>query len=277
LDGNVEKLVTIDVQPVPVSGLTLDSEDPYTAPATGGSIYRTATIAPSNAAEKGVNWTSNHPDVTITPSNPVASGTQVTIAVAPGSAAITGAIVTATAVGDGSKKKTITIARTAAPPQPLVINADVRTGFISGAKTSVPTTAKSGRLLIAAADGNSGSTITWNTISNYTASGISYVNTVASKFVGENAGCEPGWRLPSIVELDAVFGYFGTTFGDNRGPSTELAPGFTRLGVSYYATSTFGSVVDEIRGTAWAQSQNSSPSLSYTTASLRVRCVKDIE
>jgi uncharacterized protein YjdB len=343
LDGNVEKLVTIDVQPVPVSGLTLNSEATYTAPAIGGSIQRTATITPANAAEKGVNWTSNHPDVTITPSNPVASGTQVTITVAEGSDAITGAIVTATAVGDGTKTKTITIGRTAASipvsgltlddeaaytarangrsfqrtatitpddatekgviwtsnnpsvtitpsgpvasGTPVTINVasgttaitsatvtatavgddtkkktisvgrkapfvsngyividNVSTGFISGATGCCNTQSERGSLRLQNADNNDGEKITWKEYLFDTTEGAAFTNSDPSLFVGANAGCPEGWRLPSSLELYSIKQYFYTTYGQNEGPTSQQVPGFTQYDSTsgaYYITSSY--------------------------------------
>ncbi|GHT04963.1 hypothetical protein FACS189440_01460 [Bacteroidia bacterium] len=280
LDGNVTKTVTIDVQPapVPVSDLTLDSEAAYTAPSTGGSINRTATIAPDNAAEKGVNWTSDNPDVTITPSNPVASGTPVTITVAAGSDAITGATVTASAVGDGTKTKTITINRDAPSyPAGTIVIPNAKTGFISGAYTSyasVPSTT-SGSLLIAAADGNSGSTNTWDAISGYNS--IAYANTDARKFEGANAGCEDGWRLPSIVELKAIADYFQLTYGSYQGPTSTQVPGFSQLKNQSYWSSTFRSADYDWGGSAWLV--DVSTGQPWTLQSLNwkyIRCVREI-
>ncbi|GHT45253.1 hypothetical protein FACS189440_00880 [Bacteroidia bacterium] len=268
------------VVPHPVSGLTLDNEAAYTAPATGGSIQRTATIAPDNADEKGVNWTSNNPDVTITPSNPVASGTPVTITVASGSAAITGAIVTATAVGDGSKTKTITINRDAPsyPAGSVVINTDVRTGFMSGAYTSYVKFPKpqSGTLLVAAADGNSGSTKTWNSISGYNST--SYQNTDANKFVGANAGCDDGWRLPSIVELEAIADYFLLSYGSYQGPTSSQVPGFTQLQAVRYWSSTYSGPVISSYGNAWLMdlANNNFVGEYNTDRGYYVRCVLDL-
>jgi uncharacterized protein YjdB len=282
-DGTKTKTITIGrtAAPIPVSGLTLNSEAAYTAPYSGGNVKRTATITPSNADEKRVNWTSDNPAVTISPNTNVASGTQVTITVAAGQAAITGAIVTATAVGDGTKKKTITIGRTAYPypAGTLVIDTDVKTGFISGINDSWPgTPAKSGKLLFAAADSPQSGTLGWATIAGYAPGNYTtFDNPDGTKFEGQNAGCDTGWRLPSAIELDGIITYMRETFGATGLPPSDLWPGFEAPKTTLrYMSSTYRKIYSTTQAHFWEVGFPDGSRGSGSNQKENIRCVKEI-
>jgi hypothetical protein len=159
-------------------------------------------------------------------------------------------------------------------PEGTIVIPNAKTGFISGAYTSLPTTAKSGNLLLAAADGPTATQKTWTAISGYNST--SYVNNTASKFVGTNAGCADGWRLPSIVELKAIADYLNTTYGSWTG--TGGPAGFTPLRANYYWSSTYYEPSDASYGLAWLVgfSNGTTNFNSYTYNPNSVRCVHDL-
>jgi hypothetical protein len=108
---------------------------------------------------------------------------------------------------------------------------NAKTGFISGRHPDLPTTATSGDILLAAANALY-TTRSWSQIANFPADGADYENDDANLFVGDNAGCADGWRMPSIVELIAIGNYFNDTYENNVGPSD--LPGFTQLSITEF-------------------------------------------
>jgi hypothetical protein len=224
----------------PVAGETYTwSSDDFSLPEikTGNSITVTAPAAAGPAT------------ITVTPSNDCDDGTP--------------------------KNLSVTVSEPSYPAGSVVIDTDVRTGFISGTHGTLPTTTKSGKLLVYPTDGNSGSTKTWNSISGYNST--SYANTDASKFVGANAGCEDGWRLPSAVEIKGIMDYFQANFNNENGPTSEQVPGFTRLNQNNnYWTSTYTGPYADTFGIAWCKTviaglvDNNATNYGYY-----VRCVLD--
>ena len=53
--------ITVTNDPIAVSGITLDKESLSLNP--GGTIQVNATISPSNASNKAINWTSNNSSI----------------------------------------------------------------------------------------------------------------------------------------------------------------------------------------------------------------------
>ncbi|MDR0833602.1 MAG: Ig-like domain-containing protein [Candidatus Symbiothrix sp.] len=274
LDGIDSAPFGITVNPILATGVTITGGN-YAAPADGGTISRSAAITnASTVSNKNVNWTSNDAAVTIDPTT-TPSGGNVTIAVASGTSAVA-ATVTATAADASGQYATIAVTRVSATCEGLVVP-NSRTGFLSGAYSSVPTTIPTGRLCVYKQDGTSRS---WPAQNAYVAAGTGYENNDASLFEGVAASCEAGFRLPTIVEFKTIATYFTANFGGATAPNgNKTYSGWNPLLACcgrWYWTSTYTEPNNASSGYAWYEDFNGNGQIRLaTSSSILIRCVRD--
>ncbi|MDR0833912.1 MAG: DUF1566 domain-containing protein [Candidatus Symbiothrix sp.] len=163
-----------------------------------------------------------------------------------------------------------------------------RTGFIPGVLNPEPTTpTPSGSLCVYKWDGNggnqttNGTTKTWDSMTGQSGAWYqtnSFTNPDGSIFIGANAGCASGFRLPSVIELNAIMAYFNTYVGGYNAPDgSTIFPSWKPMVANekYWSSSING--VDELYVSPWGLDGSNGTVATYRGYnSYYVRCVKDL-
>ncbi|GHV26384.1 hypothetical protein FACS1894176_07010 [Bacteroidia bacterium] len=281
-DGNNWLEWTLNIKPAAPSTLTVDKTS-----LNVGEVLRLSTTAPAGTVT-GYKWTF--------PSTYFTGNTSTTTAYVDLTAASSGTATAASfgviaynANGDSPSKTPANSDVTVNSCEGLVVP-NSRTGFLSGALNLEPTTpAPSGSLCVYKWDGNGGNQTTdgttksWDSMTGRSGTWYqsnSFTNPDGTIFVGSNAGCASGYRLPSVIELKAILAYFYTNYGDYTAPNGSTAYTTWRPLVASesgnYWTSTFRSTNASL-GLAWLVFTNTGfLGIEDTGVPSYVRCVKDL-
>ncbi|MDR0834411.1 MAG: DUF1566 domain-containing protein [Candidatus Symbiothrix sp.] len=272
--------VTLNIKPATPSTLNVDKTSLNVS-----EVLRLSTTAPAGTVTS-YKWTfpSNFTGTTPTTTPYI----DLTAALAGTAAAASFGVIATNANGDSPSKTTANSAVTINSACEGLTVPNSRTGFLTGALNPEPTTpTPSGGLCVYKWDGNggnqttNGTTKTWDSMTGQSGSWYqtnSFTNPTASIFVGSNAGCESGYRLPSVIELKAIMAYFNTNYGGYNAPngSTAYATWRPLVASNYYWSSTFRNA-SASNGNAWiVNATNGSARVNYTYNSYYVRCVKDL-
>jgi uncharacterized protein (TIGR02145 family) len=175
------------VPPVAVTGVTLNRASVSLivgAPASGGRIALTATVAPATATNQRVTWTSSNPGVaTVSLINNIWQITAVSL----GTATIT------VTTEDGNRTANSTIS--------VVDGVWIGNAIWARSNVNTPRT-------FAANPEDAGMFFQWNRNTGWTASGdiTSWNNSIptGASWRTVNSPCPTGWRIPTDGELNAV-------------------------------------------------------------------------